>query len=352
MKRELVVYLLGAGFSAPLGLPVMSNFLEKSKDLFFLEGKLSKDQREYFKNVFQAIHDMSVVKNYYTTDLFNIEEILSILTMQQSLGGGGLSEAFLRYITDVIRYYTPPIPPLFSSDADEWHKGLFSTTEGPARFYRFYGFFVGSLLQLSVPRPQGEVNRYHKRTVDYGVVTLNYDLVLERFARSFQETNPDSHFSFRRATEEFQDDVPLAKLHGSVDTEVIVPPTWNKDVNQKLLPDWTTAFDRLSKANHLRIIGYSLPTSDAYIRYLLRAAAIESEHLKKIDVLCWDDRRNSVRARYQEFVDPARLRFVSGDVTDYLRAVYDASAPKPSADQIELRHLEATHHKFFEAHAD
>jgi hypothetical protein len=31
---DRVVYLLGAGFSAPLGLPVMSNFLMKSKDLF------------------------------------------------------------------------------------------------------------------------------------------------------------------------------------------------------------------------------------------------------------------------------------------------------------------------------
>lgn len=32
---EKVVYILGAGFSAPLGLPVMSNFLVKSKDLYF-----------------------------------------------------------------------------------------------------------------------------------------------------------------------------------------------------------------------------------------------------------------------------------------------------------------------------
>jgi hypothetical protein len=30
---EKVVYLLGAGFSAPLGLPVMSNFLIKAKQV-------------------------------------------------------------------------------------------------------------------------------------------------------------------------------------------------------------------------------------------------------------------------------------------------------------------------------
>ena len=36
---ERVVYLLGAGFSAPLGLPVMSNFLEKSKYMYFEESE-------------------------------------------------------------------------------------------------------------------------------------------------------------------------------------------------------------------------------------------------------------------------------------------------------------------------
>ncbi len=32
---DKVVYFLGAGFSAPLGLPVMRDFLIKSKDMYF-----------------------------------------------------------------------------------------------------------------------------------------------------------------------------------------------------------------------------------------------------------------------------------------------------------------------------
>jgi hypothetical protein len=75
MRMERVVYLLGAGFSAPLGLPVMSNFLEKSKDMYFE----TPDRYKYFSDVFNQIRDFSVVKNYYNSDLFNIEEILSIL---------------------------------------------------------------------------------------------------------------------------------------------------------------------------------------------------------------------------------------------------------------------------------
>jgi hypothetical protein len=44
-----VVYVLGAGFSAYAGLPVMSNFIEKAKDIYFsdilsLTGKVTTMQ--------------------------------------------------------------------------------------------------------------------------------------------------------------------------------------------------------------------------------------------------------------------------------------------------------------------
>ena len=68
---EKVVYILGAGFSAPLGLPVMSNFLEKSQNQFD-EGD---EKYKYFSNVQKAIRDMQIVSRYYDTDLSNIEII-------------------------------------------------------------------------------------------------------------------------------------------------------------------------------------------------------------------------------------------------------------------------------------
>ncbi|MDI6784013.1 MAG: hypothetical protein QME64_07980 [bacterium] len=63
---ERVVYFLGAGFSAPLGLPVMSNFLMLSKDMFFKD-----DKYKYFDEVFKTIKEMAVIKNYFDADLFN-----------------------------------------------------------------------------------------------------------------------------------------------------------------------------------------------------------------------------------------------------------------------------------------
>ena len=53
---EKVCYILGAGFSAPLGLPVMTNFLARAKDLYAQE----PERFEYFQDVFDLIKDMHV----------------------------------------------------------------------------------------------------------------------------------------------------------------------------------------------------------------------------------------------------------------------------------------------------
>ena len=102
--REKIVYIIGAGFSAPLGLPVMGNFLEKAKDMYFGTDGLTPP---HFKNVFDIIKTMSNCKNYYSADLFNIEEILSILEMNQSFSNNSDNNSFINFIIDVINCYTP-----------------------------------------------------------------------------------------------------------------------------------------------------------------------------------------------------------------------------------------------------
>ncbi len=99
-KLDKIVYILGAGFSAPLGIPVMSNFLDKSKDMFALE----PERYSNFKDVFRTIDRMYKSKGYYTTDLFNIEEILSILEMSEQVGDGKEKSSFIKYIADVIKH--------------------------------------------------------------------------------------------------------------------------------------------------------------------------------------------------------------------------------------------------------
>ncbi len=309
---EKVVYILGAGFSAPLGLPVMSNFLEKSKDQYFK----NPDRYKYFRKVFSSINKLSVAKNYYDTNLWNIEEILSILEMQSYLKRSNqLRLTFLDYLKDVIEYYTPSIPnPRPGLNPPQ---ALFGEVDQQI----YWGTFVAALLGYPSLDYRVDMAKPTDQLVQYSVISLNYDLVLENFAERIR--------SNRHNTQEFQrgkrseNKTPLAKIHGSINTKDMIPPTWNKGLSSKtMLTDWHLAYELLKTATQIRIIGYSLPSTDTYIKYLLRTAIVECFNLKRIDVICLDT-DGTVQRRYDEFIQYPNYRFKSVDITQYLKVHSD-----------------------------
>lgn len=338
-----VVYLIGAGFSAPMGIPIVSNFLEKSKDQFF-----NDPQRfAHFRKVFETIASMAVTKGYYKTDLTNIEEILSILEMREQFTQATSDSQFRKYIADVIEYHTPAI------GDRPWGRHWTSLLFGPPPWAN-YGAFVAALFGQTfefVPDPTGgnvfsyRANSLMERAFKYSVVTLNYDLIFEHCAE-YMNTGFKTSLKFKREWDESTDldSIYLAKLHGGVGRgEEIIPPTWNKSLNhQGIIPAWQIAYNVLSEAHHIRIVGYSLPMNDSYIRYLLRAAVIDSthHHLKNIDVLCLDP-DGSVKARYDEFMQFHKYRFCSARTEDYLKAYVDCLHGWPrqiTGDELELAH--------------
>jgi len=345
---ERVTYLLGAGFSAPLGLPVMRNFLIKSKDLYFSD----IDRYKHFSSVFDTINAFSKCKNYYDADLFNIGEILSILEMASFVEGRNLKSNFAKYICDVIDGYTLRFEPHERDLPANWHRFVF----GKQSLQRLYGSFVGSILGISircldVVERDSNHREWHVETnnqkVNYSVVSLNYDLVLEKISdlifRKFSCTG--------RAGFESDADVDsgclLAKLHGSADTGLVVPPTWAKGTHRRIAEAWRNAHRVLTHANHIRFIGYSLPLTDSYIQYLLKSAVIESAHLKTIDVVC-KDKEGSARSRYDAFMRFVDYRFQNRDVIEYLQAIHDATyRNKGTADnELEFGALEHAHEVF------
>jgi hypothetical protein len=115
------------------------------------------------------------------------------------------------------------------------------------------------------------------------------------------------------------------------------------------LPSWNLAFKLLAAANHIRIIGYSLPVADSYVKYLLRGAAIESQHLKRIDVLCLDDSKRSTHQRYSDFIDFQNFRFVCARTEDYVKQVYDLTGgpSRAGTKALDFAYLEQAHEEFF-----
>src|SRR5439155_5247930 len=71
---------------------------------------------------------------------------------------------------------------------------------------------------------------------------------------------------------------------------VLVPPTWNKaDSHRALTRVWSRAATLLSEAENIIVIGYSMPETDAFFRYLYALGTVGPVMLKRFWV-CDSDR--------------------------------------------------------------
>src|SRR5262249_53372396 len=145
-----------------------------AKDQYFSD----PDKFRYFETIFDTIRQLSVTKNYYNADLFNIEEILSILEMEDQLEGTSRRERFATFIRDVINYYTPPCVAAPQSLASQ----LF----GADPKWQSYGAFIAAILNCCLPMSRnssGLAAWKHegkaRPDIEYSIVTLNYDLIPE-----------------------------------------------------------------------------------------------------------------------------------------------------------------------------
>jgi len=302
-----IVYFIGAGFSVPAGLPVLSNFLFRSREQF----QNNAQKYEYFGSVFKYIDSLSKAKNFVSVDLFNIEEIFSIADTHSLLKGSS-SHELERFIKDVIDFYTPPFKPDVSTLNTNNIRQIFF---GDYRANSLYIPFVSSLLGLAYSSTNSGLNIIRKNIsvekkespeASYKIISLNYDNIIERCVSYINET-----FS---AAEKIS--IGIAKLHGSVDKKII-PPTWNKRITDNLEKDWKNAALWLSEATEIRILGYSLPKTDMYIRHLFSTALVESNYLQKIDVMCIDG-DGGTEARYNDMFCFPHYSFHNIDLAHYI----------------------------------
>lgn len=354
--NERIVYVLGAGFSAPLGLPLVGNFIFKSKDMFFE----NRERFASFDEVFQTLHRLSRVKNYFNADLFNIEEVLSLIEMESFLEHKKLSDGIVTYIKEVISFYTPAIPPMQGLCAN-W-----DSVWAGSGVWSLYLRFVAHLLRLKLQFTEASGRVAHVNcicrsrlddSISYQVVSLNYDRLIEMACDHLSTTFPSdiSHKIDPSRANSTRANVPLVKLHGCV-SSTIVPPTWNKGAHPGIAKDWANAYEAIRNATQLRFIGYSLPDSDAYVRYLLKTACSNAAHLKRIDVICLDP-DSSVRQRYERVFNFRDLKFSPVSIEEYLGGVAREAASR-DGDSVRQRneltcdHLERTHAQLISADVD
>lgn len=362
------VYILGAGFSAGANAPLLYNFLDKSRELVDDPGSgLDDNERAEFRTVFEFRRKMAQAREKVKMDLDNIEQLFGLVEMQQRLGrnGSGARRATVYLIAKTlelmiargVRYqnillsHNPSIPAsveLFQKYGLTLNTG-YSPPKASLEQYEFFAMLIGG--RFDPPEKRG-----HRKDV---VITFNYDLVLDhalmRADIPISYHLPEQNVSVPGANT--RDGLSLLKLHGSTNWGIctackrhifvsidkttaspgifktmecrecqkhafqpmLVPPSWDKTEYQDLIqPIWNQAVAELQKATRICIIGYSLPESDAYFKYLLTLGLSENHGLYKFIVVDlaqqlvrpWDEREQqqnsktkTLRERYDELLE-------------------------------------------------
>lgn len=367
---ENVVYILGAGFSAPRGLPVMKNFFDKAQELVNTDEK----RFERMRDVIEQIYTTSSAGDNFSYDKFNIEEALSLLDIRDILTGGHLRKELEDFVIDVILKCTPLVPDLPELDVG-WKDQLFGADE----LQRGYLSFVASLNHLSVrvmnysdhgdERLMAEFDRPTDDSIRYDVITLNYDTLLEdacEYLNKYNSAVPLKVFrpGKKQITLAFGDGLGegrsladpaangnplLLKIHGCAKRRDIILPTMIKGLGHaEIPPSWKIAFRILERATQIRILGYSLPETDAYIKDLLRSSTANSKSISAIDVVCLDD--GTVREKYDRFMKHRNYRFAPANVREYMRLVYALRDEDMESKLVTFQGLEKAHDDIMKTH--
>lgn len=361
------VFVLGAGASKLAGAPLMKGFLDTAYDLWRTNA-IPKPADECFKTVFESIAALQSVHSKSELDLDNIESVFTTCEMAKTLGRfPGKTEC---QIDDLIRALKVVIVQTLE------HTVRFPVEEGRLKSPPPHDEFVVLLHQL-----KEKANPRHK----VSVITFNYDIALDFSLHR-------NGYVIDYALEDMQADgqrlIPLLKLHGSLNWSetiatvtpkaivpwtmqdywrthnispfqeikyctvpigsqlvemsskggklvtgeaVLVPPTWNKaDTHRVLSKVWQKAAGALSEAENIFVIGYSMPETDAFFRYLYALGTVGQTLLKRFWVFD-PDKSGAVKGRFAALLGPgakARFDFIE---TPFLEAIGVLKKTFPSA---------------------
>jgi len=326
------VFLFGAGVSAAAGVPLLKPFLDKMWEYSIRERvndtPLSKEDCQILgiaTNIRIALERYNSRANFNDR---NIEDILSLLSFE-ALRGGDAKEDYNKMVRAVAKTielsgslkYQEQSPRIY-----EFYKSL---------YHEFWRLFLTGELKGMVPaiitfnydlileRALWETFHYHAQDSQrYPIdsIKLKYYYGEMQFAvkthdhlfthvRENQETRVFETKGFRPSfiydpNEKTRIEIPYFKLHGSlnwplelqigshlanpptkaIDSPLILPPVFNKMNTTATNNVWSTALSVLQHAKHIVVVGYSLPRTDIYMQYFLKAAVGPNSSLQKITV--------------------------------------------------------------------
>lgn len=336
------VILLGAGSSFDAGIPLLGSFMDRIFELASLKRSptrsLTTDELEILNAVIDIRDGMERYQPRVAINQFNLEQVLSILSFEALVGvenGVEKLEAFKKAISLTIELTCSVTHhgKLNSIHEDgpavyrEFWRSLFSLCEDridefPTILTFNYDLILErSLLQHAIgPYANGRTPRIKAKGfhIDYcspeygrasylikrGSYPISNRGSIEEISGNFlQQSDVSAH------EEEGITRIPILKLHGSLNfpkegpddswspvkasnSPQIIPPVFNKADSTFGTPIWKAGLEALRTCKNLIVCGYSLPTSDSYMQYFLKAALGPNRNLNQIfvfDPILFDD---------------------------------------------------------------
>ena len=315
LENEHNVWILGAGFSRDRGLPLMSDFTQRIRDAHpWLLALGRAREAEAIERVLEYRLHSTAAAYHVDVDLENIEQLFSLASISESPLDKEIRVAIAATL-DFAESQSPApmakfdLGPHFEAPGKEWIvKGkaqgrLDGWQTWEADVYQFY-------LACMLGRFSGRATDPSVKTT---IITLNYDVVVERALRAL-----DVGFTYGFGKQRVNYDptkmcadypalgaVPVLKLHGSVNWALVpgrghgftvfgsyanvresaadpslLPPTWDKHFDDRLRAVWQAAMAALSTATRVIVIGFSMPETDLHFRYLLAAGLAQNISLR------------------------------------------------------------------------
>lgn len=304
------VFILGAGASNEVGAPLMNKFLATAQKIA---------PSEDLTTVLKGVNRFSRTHSKFPIYDDNLEDVFAAFEMAEVLGHFPGLEA------EEIKKLVPAMRRVIEQTLDRaifYNLGEHTTGRWEPRALGVYADFVRLVLDIRDAVP-------HRH--DVAVITFNYDVALDW---AFSDCGQSVDYVLGKRN---TDAIPLLKLHGSLNwakykggevlpwdinnylknrmwppmergttrpvnvrmseeikkyrpddiapvvAPFVIPPTWNKSGRYgEISSVWSAAAKVLSDAENIFILGYSMPETDKFFKYLMAlgtAADIPLERL-------------------------------------------------------------------------
>lgn len=304
-KTNKNVYILGAGFSVPAGIPTIASFFDKTKEVLNLLDP-EKDKRAYdsILRLLEFRYASSSAAYWTKVNLDNIEELFSFISAMEE--GYGLIDSVVDSIAITIdrSIEFPEFDEhrIYNIDREELNKRYEKFVEADANGFLLllngYQKIVSKLLGTHIDND-----------AENSFITFNYDTILEETLSSLG-VGSSYHLgkvSYETDWQNYEESVSVLKLHGSINwgfpgtrgskltvyknqidcfkrskSFAIIPPTWNKQIYGQTRKVWIQAINELRTATRIVFIGFSFPETDNHVKYLLSLGLRDNISLRNI----------------------------------------------------------------------